>query len=98
MKAALDPNVKVSLPQAFHSAKKQSHKVLVKGISTDIKHPKQTNFAKAECFIGKRSGMPLPMFLVELKEAATAEARIAKKIVCQESGMIFKVEEFRAPP
>ena len=35
MKVALGPNVKVSLPQAFHSAKKQSHKVLVKGISTN---------------------------------------------------------------
>ena len=35
-------------------------------------------FVKAECFISKRSGMPLPMFLVELKEAAIAEALIAK--------------------
>ena len=38
--------------------------------------------------------MPLPMFLAELKEAATAEALIAKKMVCQKSGMIFMVEEF----
>ena len=37
MKAALGLNVKVSLPQAFHSSKMQSHKVLVKGVSTDIK-------------------------------------------------------------
>ena len=37
MKAALGPNVKVSLPQAFHSTKKQSHKILVKGVSTNIK-------------------------------------------------------------
>ena len=36
------------------------------------------------------------MFLVELNEAATAEALIAKDLVCQKYGMIFKVEEFRA--
>ena len=39
--------------------------------------------------------MLLPMFLFE---AATAEALIAKNLVCQKSGMIFKVEEFKAPP
>ena len=43
MKAALGPNGKVSLPQAFHSAKKQSHKVLVKGVSTDIKQEEFEN-------------------------------------------------------
>ena len=58
----------------------------------------KTTFAKAERFISKRSGMPLSMFLVELKEAATAEALIAKKLVCKKSGMIFKVQELRAPP
>ena len=59
----------------------------------------KTIFAKAERFISKRSGTALPMFLAELKEAATAKALIAKKnLVCQKSGMVFKVEEFRAPP
>ena len=102
MKAALGPNVKVSLPQAFHSARKQSHKVLVKGVLTDIKQEEFENMltqnkitlAKAERFISKRSGTPLLMFLAELKEAATADALIAKNLV----GMIFKVEEFRTPP
>ena len=42
--------------------------------------------------------MPLPMFLAELKETATAEELIAKNLVCQKYGMIFKVEEFRALP
>ena len=106
MKDALGPNVKVSLPQAFQSAKKQSHKVLVKGVSTDIKQEQFENmltqnnitFAKAERFISKRSGTPLTMFLAELKEAATAEALIAKNLVCQKCDMIFKVEEFRALP
>ena len=73
IKAALDPNVKVSLPQAFHSVKKQIHKVLVKGISTDIKQEEfenvltqnKTTFAKAERFISKRNGMSFPMFLVD---------------------------------
>ena len=76
MNAALGPNVKVSLPQTFHSARKQSHKVLVKGVSTDIKQEEfenmltqnKTTFAKAERFISKRSGMPLPMFSEGLTE------------------------------
>ena len=70
MKTALGPNVKVSLPLAFHSAKKQSHKVSVKGVSTDIKQEEFENmltqnkitFAKAERFISKRSDKPLPKF------------------------------------
>ena len=37
-------------------------------------------FAKAERFISKRSGKPLPMFLVELKEDAMAKALIAKEL------------------
>ena len=87
MKAALGPNIKVSLPQAFHFDKKQSHTILVKAVSTDIKQEEfesmltqnKTTFAKVERFVSKRSGTPLSMFLVELKEAAKAEALIAKK-------------------
>ena len=80
MKAALGPNVKVSLPKAYHTAKAQNYKVLIKGVSADIKREEFENmlnhnkitFAKAESFISKRNGMPLPLFLIELKEAATA--------------------------
>ena len=62
MKAALGPNVKVSLPQACQSAKKQSQKVLIKGVSTDIKQEEFENmltqskstFAKAKRFISKK--------------------------------------------
>ena len=90
----------------YHSAKQQSHKVSVKVVSTDIKQEEFENmltenkitFAKAERFISKRSGTLLPMCLVELKEAATVEAPIAENLVCQKSGMIFMVEEFRTPP
>ena len=82
------------------------HKVLVKGVSTDIQQEEFENmltqnkitFAEAARFISKRSHMHFPSVLVELNEAATAEALIAKKLVCQKSGMVFKVEEFRAPP
>ena len=73
----------------FTLPKKQGHKVLIKGVSTNIKQEEFENmltqnkitFAKVERFISKRSGTPLPMFLVELKEAATAKALIAKKFV-----------------
>ena len=53
-------------------------------------------FAKAECLISKRIDTPLPMFLVELKEAVTAEILIAKNLLCQKYGMSFKAEELRA--
>ena len=65
---------------------------MVKGVSTDIKQEEfenmliqnKTTFPKAERFISKRSSMPLPMFLVELKEIAMAEAlSSAKNLVCQ---------------
>ena len=70
MKAALGPNVKVSLPRAFQSAKKQSHKVLVKSVSIDIKQEEFENmltqnkitFAKAERFIGKKVTHLCPCF------------------------------------
>ena len=48
-------------------------------------------FAKAKRFISKRM-----RFCHEI--TATAEALIAKNLVCQKYGMIFKVEDFRAPP
>ena len=82
MKAASDPDVKVSLPRAFHSeVTKFCQRYIDWYITTRIwkyADPKQNYLCKAERFISKRSSTPLPVFLVDLNEAATAEALTAK--------------------
>ena len=44
-----------------------------------------------------RDGRSLQMFQIELKDPAEAEAIISNNIKCPQTGIIFKVEEFRAP-
>ena len=39
----------------------------------------------------------LQMFQIELSDPAEAEAIISNKITCPQTGIIFKVEEFRVP-
>ena len=58
MKAASGPNVRVSLPKAFHSARKQSHKVFVKGVSTNIKQEEFENMN--ETFLKLHTNFSLP--------------------------------------
>ena len=53
--------------------------------------------AKAERMKSKRDGRMLQMFQIELSDPAEAEAIISSKITCPQTGIIFKVEEFRAP-
>ena len=45
----------------------------------------------------KRDGRKLQMFQLELSDSAEAEALLSSNITCQQTGIIFKVEEFRAP-
>ena len=45
----------------------------------------------------KRDGRILQMFQIELSDPAEAKAIISSKITCTQTGIIFKVEEFRAP-
>ena len=45
----------------------------------------------------RRDGRSLQMFQIELKNPAEAEATISNNITCSQTGIIFKVEEFRAP-
>ena len=53
--------------------------------------------AKAEKMRSKRDGRMLQMFQIELSDPAEAEAIISSKITCPQTGIIFNVEEFRAP-
>ena len=52
---------------------------------------------KAERMKSKREGRMLQMFQIELSDPAEAEAIISSKVTCPQTGIIFKVEEFRAP-
>ena len=45
----------------------------------------------------RRDGRMLQMFQIELSYPAEAEAIISNKITCPQTGIIYKVEEFRAP-
>ena len=45
----------------------------------------------------RRDGRSLQMFQKELNDPAEAEAIISRNITCPQTGIIFKVEEFRAP-
>ena len=53
--------------------------------------------AKGERMKSTRDGRMLQMFQIELSDPAEAEAIISNKITCPQTGIIFKLEEFRAP-
>ena len=104
MKACLGKNLKISLPRAYQNQTK-SKTLVVKGVPTEftdeefkqvLDHTK-INYAKAERMQSKRDGRKLQMFQLELSDSAEAEALISSNLTCPQAGIIFKVEEFRAP-
>ena len=104
MKACLGKNLKLSLPRAYQN-KTKSETLIIKGVPTEftdeefkqvLDHNK-INHAKAERMISKRDGRKLQMFQIELSGSAEAEALISNNLTCPQTGIIFKVEEFRSP-
>ena len=55
------------------------------------------HYAKAERMKSKRSGRSLQMFRIELKDPAEDDAIVSNNLICPQTGITFKVEEFRAP-
>ena len=104
MKACLGKNLKISLPKANQN-KDKSKTLVVKGVPTEFTNDEfkqvldhnKIKHAKAERMKSKRDGRMLQMFQIELSDPAEAEAIISSKITCPQTGIIFKVEEFRAP-
>ena len=104
MRACLGKNLKISLPRAYQ-IKDKSKTLVVKGVPTEFTNDEfkqlldhnKIKHAKAERMKSKRDGRILPMFKLELSGPAEAEAIISSKITCPQTGIIFKVEEFRAP-
>ena len=105
MKAALGQKVKVSLPKAFQTSKVQNKRLAIKGVPTDIAETEfkefldlnKINYAKAERLKSKKDSRILPIFQLDINDPDEAEALISQNLACNVTGIIYKVEEFRAP-
>ena len=105
MKAALGQNVRVSLPKAYQSTKQKNKCLVVKGVPTDLTDEEfkefldlnKISYAKAERYKSKRDGRILPMFQLEISDPAEAEALLSQNLMCNVTGIVYKVEEFRQP-
>ena len=54
--------------------------------------------AEAERIKSKRTGKDLPFLKIKSDDPKQAEALISGGLICQKTGIIFKVEEFRITP
>ena len=107
MKQVFGPKVKVSLPKSYHSAKASKSKFLVfEGVSVNItiKDFKELldfnkiNHVKTERMKYKRTDKDLPFIKIKNDNPKKAEALISGGLVCQKTGIIFRVEEFKTTP
>ena len=96
--------VKMSLPKSYHSADAKKDKVLVcKGVPNNISLEdfkqlldfNKITHAEAERMKSKRTGRDLPFIKVKCDNPKQAETLISGGLICQKTGIIFKVEEFR---
>ena len=55
-------------------------------------------YAEAERMKSKRTGKDLPFIKIKSEDPKQAEALISGGFVCQNTGIIFKVEEFKTTP
>ena len=105
MKAALGKNVRISLPKAYQISQKQNKCLAVKGVPTDITEADfkefldlhKISYAMAERLKSKKDGRVLPIFQLELSDPAEAEALLSQNLMCNVTGIVYKVEEFRQP-
>ena len=105
MKAALGKNVRVSLPTAYQITKQKNRCLVVKGVPTDITDEEfkefldlnKISYAKAERYKNKKDGRVLPMFQLEISDPAESEALLSQNLMCNVTGIVYKVEEFRQP-
>ena len=105
MKAALGQNVRVSLPKAYQTTEQKKKCLVVKGVPTDLTDEEfkefldlnKISYAKAERYKSKRDGRILPMFQLEISDPAEAEALLSQNLMCNVTGIVYKVEEFRQP-
>ena len=102
MQQVFGENIKVSLPRSYNFADATTGKVLVfKGVSSNVTiddfkelldYNKITH-AEAERMKSRRSGRDLPF--IKIKCENVKQASRGTYFVCQKTGIIFEVEEFR---
>ena len=105
MKAALGKNVRVSLPKAYQTTQTKKKCLAIKRVPTDITAKEfkefldlnKVTYAKAERLKSKKDGRVLPIFQLEISDPAEAEALLSQNLVCNITGIVYKVEEFRQP-
>ena len=106
MKAALGKNVSISLPKAYQINKRSKQVSCGKrGPPTDISEAdfldflnlNKISYAKAERLKSKKDGRGLPIFKLEISDPAEAEAIISQNLMCNVTGIVYQVEEFRRP-
>ena len=95
--------VKMSLPKSYHSADAKKEKVLVfKGVFNNITPEdfkelldfNKISHAEAERMKSERTGRDLPSIKRKCDDQKQAEALISEGLICQKTGIIFKVDEF----
>ena len=104
MRACLGKNLKIKLKKAYQNEDK-SKTLVLKGVPTEFTNDEfkqvldhnKIKHTKVERMKSKRDGRMLQMFQIELSDPAEAEAIISSKITCPQTGIICKMEEFRAP-
>ena len=105
MKAALGKNVRVNLPKAYQTTQRKNKCLAVKGVPTDITENdfkefldlNKISYAKAERLKSKIDGRVLPIFQLEVSDPDEAEALLSQNLMCNVTGIVYKVEEFRQP-
>ena len=105
MKQVFGPKVKVSPLKSYHSADASKIKYLVfKGLSNNISVNEfkelldfnKITHAEAERMKSKRSGKDLPFIKVKSDDPKQAEILILGGLLCQKTGIIFRVEGSRS--
>ena len=102
MQQIFGKNVNVSLPESYHSADVIKGNVLQNNIKIeDFKQLLDFNkitHAEAERMKSKTLGRDLPFIKIKYDNSKQAEALISGRLICQKTGIIFKVEKFRTTP
>ena len=105
MKVASGQKVKISLPKAYETNKVPTKNLVVKGVPSDITVSEfkefldlnKISYAKAERLKSEKDGRVLPIFQLDITDPAEAEALLSQNLACNVTGIVCKVEEFRAP-
>ena len=87
--------------------KPTEHKVSLpaKGVPTDLTDDEfrefldlnKINYAKADRLKSRKRGRVLPIFQLEISDPDEAEALLSQNLMCNVTGIVYKVEEFRQP-